>query len=54
SLKDFILNARDLIIQAYTFTKAREEQSKLLDLLEIFKEYTKKGKLQSASLIITF
>ncbi|KAH6691773.1 hypothetical protein BKA61DRAFT_742489 [Leptodontidium sp. MPI-SDFR-AT-0119] len=49
---DLILNARDLIIQAYTLTKAREEQSKLLDLLEIFREYTEKGKLQLASSII--
>ena len=52
SPRDLILNARDLIVQAYTLTKAREEQSKLLDLLEIFREYTEKGKLQSASSII--
>ena len=52
SPRDLILNARDLIVQAYTLTKTREEQSKLLDLLEIFREYTVKGKLQSASSII--
>ncbi|PVH73106.1 hypothetical protein DL98DRAFT_431855, partial [Cadophora sp. DSE1049] len=50
---DLILNARDLIVQAYTFIKAREKQLKLLDLLKIFKEYIKKNKLQSAFLIIT-
>jgi hypothetical protein len=41
-----------LIVQAYTLTKAREEQSKLLDLLEVFREYTEKGRLQTASTII--
>jgi hypothetical protein len=52
SPRDLILNARDLIVQAYTLTKAREEQSKLLDLLEVFREYTEKGRLQTASTII--
>ena len=52
SPRDLILNARDLIVQAYTLTKARDEQSKLLDLLEIFREYTEKGRLQAASSII--
>jgi hypothetical protein len=52
SPRDLILNARDLIVQAYTLTKSREEQSKLLDLLEIFREYTEKGRLQAASSII--
>ena len=47
-----ILEARDLIIQACTLTKSHEEQSKILDLLEIFREYTEKGRLQSASTII--
>lgn len=47
-----ILEARDLIIKSYTITKSREEQSRILDLLEIFREYTEKGKLQSASTII--
>ena len=52
SPRDLILNARDSIVQAYTLTKSREEQSKLLDLLEIFREYTEKERLQAASLII--
>ena len=52
SPRDLILNARDLIVQAYTLTKLREEQSKLLDLLEVFREYTEKGRLQTASTII--
>jgi hypothetical protein len=50
--RDLILDARDLIIQAYTITRSRDEQTKLLDLLEIFREYTEKGRLQSASSII--
>ena len=52
SPRDLILNARDLIVQAYTLTKAREEQSKLLDLLEVFREYTERGRIQAASSII--
>jgi hypothetical protein len=52
SPRDLILNARDLIVQAYTITKARDEQSKLLDLLEVFREYTEKGRIQAASSII--
>jgi hypothetical protein len=47
-----ILEARDLIIQACTLTTSHEEQSKILDLLEIFREFTEKGRLQSASTII--
>ncbi len=52
SLRDLILNARDLIVQAYTLTKARKEQSKLLDLLKVFREYTERGRIQAASSII--
>ncbi|KIN00069.1 hypothetical protein OIDMADRAFT_146484 [Oidiodendron maius Zn] len=54
SPRDLILNARDLIVQAYTHTRLREEQSKLLDLLQIFREYTEKGRLQAASSVIVF
>ena len=32
--------------------KSYDKQSKLLDLLEIFREYTEKSRLQSASIII--
>ena len=52
SARDAILQARDLLIQACSIASSHEEQSKLLDLLEIFREYTEKGRLQSASTII--
>lgn len=52
SARTAILQARDLIVQAYTLTKSREEQSKLLDLLEVFREFTEKGRIQNASSII--
>ena len=47
-----ILEARDLILQACSITKSRDEQSRLLDLLEIFREYTEKGRLTKSSNII--
>jgi hypothetical protein len=47
-----ILKARDLIVQAYTLTESHDEQSRILDLLEVFREYTEKGRLRTASTII--
>jgi hypothetical protein len=47
-----ILEARSLILEACSLTKSPNEQSKLLDLLEIFREFTEKGRLHSASTII--
>lgn len=52
SARNAILQARDLIVQAYSLTKSRDEQSKLLDLLEVFREFTEKGRIQNASSII--
>jgi hypothetical protein len=49
--REAILQARDLIIIAYSKT-TREEQSKLLDLLEIFREFTESGKITKISNII--
>ena len=40
-----ILEARNLLLEACTLSKSYEEQSRLLDLLEVFREYTKKGKI---------
>jgi len=48
-----ILEARDLIILASTLTTSHTEQTRLLDLLQIFREYTEKGNLIKASSIIT-
>ena len=45
--------ARDNIIQACSLTENRKEQTKLLDLLEIFRVFTEKGQLLKASEIIT-
>ena len=39
--KEAILEARDLIIKAAYIAKSYEEQSKILDLLEVFREFTK-------------
>ena len=50
--KTVLLQARDLIIKAYDLTNDRTEQSQLLDLLEVFREYTEKGNLSKASTII--
>jgi hypothetical protein len=47
-----ILEARDLLLEACSLTKSRDEQSRLLDLLEVFREYTEKGKLAKSSNII--
>jgi hypothetical protein len=47
-----ILEARDLLLQACTLTKSHDEQSRLLDLLEVFREYTEKGRLYKSSNII--
>ena len=48
-----ILEARDLIVLASIITTSRDEQTRLLDLLAIFREYTEKGSLFKASNIIT-
>jgi len=52
SARSMILEARDLLLKACTLTESRDEQGRLLDLLEIFREYTEKGELQKSSRII--
>jgi hypothetical protein len=51
--KEALLQARDLIVKAYSLTKDREEQTRVLDLLEIFREYIEKGTLRKTSSIIS-
>ncbi|KAJ8069558.1 hypothetical protein OCU04_003208 [Sclerotinia nivalis] len=51
--KEAIQKARDLFILAISMEKDIEEQSKILNLIEIFREYLEKGKLIRASNIIT-
>lgn len=50
--REAILLARDLVVKAYSLTQSREEQAKLLDLLEVFREYTERGRIQAASSIL--
>ena len=52
SISDLILQARSLIVKAAGLTKAHEEQTRLLDLIEVFREYTEKGKVITSSRII--
>ncbi|EDN93482.1 predicted protein [Sclerotinia sclerotiorum 1980 UF-70] len=53
SPKEAIQKARSLLILAASLEEDTEEQSKVLDLIEIFCEYLEKGKLIKASNIIT-
>jgi hypothetical protein len=48
----FILEARDLLVKAIGLTKEYDEQTRLLDLIEIFREYAEKGKVLKTSNII--
>lgn len=50
--REAILAARDLIVLASQLSLDRSEQSTLLDLLQIFREYTEKGKVNYASSIL--
>lgn len=51
-VKEELYQARDHIIKAYNVSKDRNEQNRLLDLLDIFREFTNKGLLNKASNII--
>jgi hypothetical protein len=47
-----ILEARDLLVKAAGLTKEYNKQTRLLDLIEIFREYAEKGKVLKTSNII--
>jgi hypothetical protein len=47
-----ILEVRDLLVKAAGLTKEYDEQTRLLDLIEIFKEYAEKRKVLKTSNII--
>ena len=47
-----VLEARDLLVRAYSATKSRDEQAKLLDLLEIFREYTEHNRIKHTTSIL--
>jgi hypothetical protein len=48
----FILETKDLLVKAAGLTKEYDEQTRLLDLIEIFREYAEKGKVLKTSNII--
>jgi hypothetical protein len=50
--KTLILEAKDLLVKATSLTKKYDKQTRLLDLIEIFREYTEKGKVLKTSNII--
>ena len=47
-----ILKARKLVIRASLVAPSKEEQIRILNLLEVFCEYTEKGKIASILKII--
>ena len=50
--KTCLLEARELILEASTRASSFEEQTKLLDLLEVFRQYTEKGQIKTISSIL--
>jgi hypothetical protein len=44
-----ILQVYNLLVEVYSATKSYKKQSQILDLIEIFREYTKLGKLQKVT-----
>jgi hypothetical protein len=45
--KEAITMARNMVLQAATLADTNEEQGRLLDLLEIFRDYTETGRVQT-------
>ena len=52
TVQEAIASARELVIKASLLAKAYGEQSRLLDLLEVFREFTETGKIKSASKVV--
>ncbi|PMD58875.1 uncharacterized protein K444DRAFT_724609, partial [Hyaloscypha bicolor E] len=50
--KLLIRQARDLIVKAITITPSHDQQSRLLDLVEIFREYTEFGRIRHTSTLL--
>jgi hypothetical protein len=50
--RTLILEAKNLLVKAIGLTKKYDEQTRLLDLIEIFREYAEKGKVLKTSNII--
>jgi hypothetical protein len=50
--RTLILETKDLLVKAAGLTKEYDKQTRLLDLIEIFREYAEKGKVLKTSNII--
>lgn len=50
--RELILHARDALIQAAAIEESQEEKTRILDLIEVFREYTEKKRLHSVSSIL--
>jgi hypothetical protein len=50
--RTFILETKDLLVKTAGLTKEYDEQTRLLDLIEIFREYAEKRKVLKTSNII--
>ena len=47
-----VLEARDLLVKAYSATQSRNRQARLLDLLEVFREFTEHGRIRNTTTIL--
>ena len=52
SVKEGILGARDLLVQAANLCSSNEEQTRILDLIEILRDYTEFGRIKKQELSI--
>jgi hypothetical protein len=50
--QDLIYRARDLLIEAYSASTNRTQQTNILELVQVFREYTESGVLRKASNIL--
>jgi hypothetical protein len=48
-----VLEARNLLIEACALAKSHEEKTKILDLIDIVREFSEKGRIQNTASILT-
>jgi hypothetical protein len=51
-IQDLIYRARDLLIEVYSASTSRTQQTNILELVQVFREYTESEILRKASTII--
>lgn len=51
-VQDLVYKARDLLVEAYTASANRTEQTNLLDLIQVFREYTESGIIRKTTSIL--